>query len=89
MARAVAEHNNDDVFAWERAACNQTFACGVCVTGFHPVAVRDASEKFVRIFKLSGAAIGVPEDKLRKTNDGSNRLIGVGSAGYKREIARA
>jgi hypothetical protein len=89
VARAVAQHNNDNVFARAGAACNQTFACGVCVTGFHPVAVRDASEKFIRIFKLSSAAIGVPEDKLRKTNDGSNRLIGVGSAGYKREVARA
>jgi len=89
VARAVAQHNDDDVFARARAACNQTFACGVCVTSFHHVAVRDASEELIRIFKLSGAAIGVPEDKLRKTNDGSNRLIGVGSAGYKLEVARA
>ena len=89
LAGAVAQHNNDYVFTRTRPACDQAFACTIGVTGLHTIAVRDPSKQFVRVFKLAGAAIRIAEDKLWKTDDGTDGRIRVSSACDEREIACA
>ena len=66
---AIAKHDNNNVAARPRTAADQAVSSGLSVTGFHPVAVRQALQNFVRVFQLSSASIGVAKNKLWKANN--------------------
>ena len=47
---AVAENDDNNIFALIGAARDQTFAGGFGVPGFHSVAVGQSLQQFVRVF---------------------------------------
>src|SRR5439155_6284156 len=87
-AGTIVQDNNDHFPAGTRAACDQTFAGRFGITGLHPVAVGESSKKLVRVLKFARATIGIAKNKLRQTNNRSDRGIGVRYAREDRKSTR-
>lgn len=86
---AVAQHNNNYIFPGTRPTRDQAFARTVGISSLHSVAVREPPKKFVGIFKFARAPIRIPENKLGKADNGTDRRIRVSGARDDREVASA
>src|SRR5207248_9264788 len=83
----IAQDHYDDVAARARTACNQTVAGRFGVASFHSVAKGKPLQNFVGVFQFAGPTVGVAKNKLRQTDNGTNRRIRITRARDNREIA--
>src|SRR5581483_10141090 len=87
-AGAVAQDNDDHVPAGPRSAGDETFAGGIGVTGLHSVAIRKPAQQLVSVLEFPRAAVRVPKDKPRETDDRPDGWVGVRRASDQRQIPR-